>query len=149
EGLQQVLDQTDDVGLTPLHKAAERGSTEIVELLLHRGARIERTTRASFPLRGNHIRGVPPLGCVEPIHLAALNGHDAVVRTCLRNGGNVDCQTPSQLSVRHIAAAGVHEKAVEALLSHGSDVNPQDHSKRSPLHLAAAVGYEAVVRSLL
>jgi ankyrin repeat protein len=54
EGLQQVLDEIDNFHLTPLHTAAKRGSAEIVELLLQRGARIERTTRASFPLPNGH-----------------------------------------------------------------------------------------------
>ena len=53
----------DDHGFSPLHWAAKRGHTKIVELLLQRGARVNATNR----------------GDDTPLHLAAAHGHRDIV----------------------------------------------------------------------
>jgi len=57
-----------DDGSTPLDTAAFNGHTDVVRLLLEKGANIEATT---------------------PLHTAAYNGHIGVVRLLLEKGANL------------------------------------------------------------
>jgi len=68
-----VVHAQDEFGGTALHWAAERGTPEMVELLLEKGADIE--ARDTY--------GQPPL------HSAAVVGKLEVVETLLRQGANV------------------------------------------------------------
>lgn len=55
--------QSDDHGFSPLHWCAKEGHTKLVEMLLHRGARVNATN----------------MGDDIPLHLAAAHGHLDIV----------------------------------------------------------------------
>ena len=64
-------------GKTTLHRAAEYGYLELVQLLILHGAEVDR-------------RDYSPLGPRTALHIAAQNGHVAVVKELLRNGADVN-----------------------------------------------------------
>lgn len=55
---------SDDHGFSPLHWCAKEGHTKLVEMLLHRGARVNATN----------------MGDDIPLHLAAAHGHLEIVQ---------------------------------------------------------------------
>jgi ankyrin repeat protein len=89
-----------------------------------------------------------------PLWMAAVGGHEAVVKLLLEKGvdpnlkptsGYSDGRTPLS-----IAAAVGHEKVVKLLLANdGVDLNSKDNNSRTPLSIAAANGHGAVVKLLL
>jgi len=157
-------------GEIPLHRAAQSGNPQVVQLLLAYGA------DASAQ---NEYNGQTPL------HIAAGQGNPAVVDLLLTHGADVNARvaltvTPSDqvsylLTPLHLAALAGRREVTELLLAHGADVNTQVQSRENasrllpdaytdnynrlvelgslkgltPLHCAIFVGQEAVVDTLL
>ncbi|KAF8251387.1 ankyrin [Wilcoxina mikolae CBS 423.85] len=90
------LDCTDDLGLTPLHRAAQSGHIEIVKFLLAHCSETEPKTGPNNPLAmtlGKKVWGIPHhtpeyVGIV-PLHLAARGGHTEVVAALLAGGADI------------------------------------------------------------
>jgi len=149
---------------TALHFAADGGFTEIVRLLLHRGA--DPNVQDSTGLM--------------PLHCAAQKGHGEVLKILLEHGvlavadergtqatpvspptlereeesdnmhrvkkdvGNNYGQT-----ALHLAAEGGHESAVDTLLNYGAKVSIADNHHQTALLLAARNGFARIVQELL
>ena len=122
-------------GLTPLHRAADKGSFLGVHTLLKAGARPNVCTRDG----------------VTPLHLAADRVDSGEVVTRLLDGGAnpnmreaVDGHTPL-----HRAVLSDSAESVNRLLQRGADPNARDGDKGTPLHFAASASSPAVVSRLL
>lgn len=63
--------------ITPLHVAAKWGKSNMVSLLLEKGANIESKTRDGL----------------TPLHCAARSGHEQVVDMLLERGAPISCKT--------------------------------------------------------
>lgn len=63
--------------ISPLHVAAKWGKSNLVALLLERGAHIEAKTRDGL----------------TPLHCAARSGHEQVVDMMLERGAPISCKT--------------------------------------------------------
>ena len=80
EAVRSLLRQGADVnaaqgdGMTALHWAAERAETEMVEILLYAGGRVDAVTR---------------IGHYTPLHLASKAGSALVTRRLLEQGAKV------------------------------------------------------------
>ena len=99
------LSATTARGLTILHSAATGRSTNIVGMLLDRGAAIE--------ARGDD-------GCTA-LHLAAFWGKEGVVRLLIEAGANVNAKRNDKATPRSLAAAANHESIEKLLLEHGAE----------------------------
>nr|XP_027221882.1 serine/threonine-protein phosphatase 6 regulatory ankyrin repeat subunit C-like [Penaeus vannamei] len=84
-----------------------------------------------------------------PLHLAALGGHDRVVRELIRGGADVGAKTPEGLSCVHYAAQGGHISTVMALLESRCDIEAVTKDGSTALHLAAAQGHATAVEWLV
>ena len=121
-------------GNTPLHCAAEKGHTAIVDTLLAHGADAKAVAKTGW----------------TPLHYAADEGHTAIVHALLSKGADakaveiVQGHTPL-----HYAAGGGHNAIVDTLLAHGADAKAENNSGKTPLHDAAAIGRNAIVDTLL
>jgi ankyrin repeat protein len=105
---------------TALHRAAERGHTEIVRLLIARGSKVDaKDKNDSPPLTFAHK--------LEVIELLVANGADV-------NGGK-------GTTVLHNAVREDDLAAVQFLLAKGANVNPA--SRQSPLLYAIWKGYQS------
>ena len=162
----------DRFGRTALHRAAERGDSQLVTQLLAAGAQVNAPVRSDEPLSSDWGD--------TALHLAALNGRADVVKLLIARGANVNASndrgaTPLHLAVEHPAvigqllaagaridaldargrtplhwaAIGSAQQGLAALLDHGATANVQDHEGQTPLHLAARNGDATAVTELL
>ena len=123
-------------GMTALHWAAERGSVEMVEVLIYAGANAKAVTR---------------IGDYTPLHLAAKSGSADVLRALIAAGAVLDARTTTGgASPLHFAAASGSTEAVAALVDAGAEVDARERAwGQTPLMFAAAKGHTKVVEALL
>ncbi|KAL9696031.1 hypothetical protein quinque_015316 [Culex quinquefasciatus] len=119
---------------SPLHRAAMKGSTQVVSFLLEGGASINDATKLGE----------------TPLFLACAAGHLEVVQTLLQLGANVNTATVESLTPLHVAAKNGHVHVVRALLN-ANAINLHVCSERgeAPLHSAIANRHTEIVLLLL
>uniref|UniRef100_A0A671XEE1 Ankyrin 2a, neuronal n=1 Tax=Sparus aurata TaxID=8175 RepID=A0A671XEE1_SPAAU len=120
-------------GITPLHVASKRGNTNMVALLLDRGAQIDAKTRDGL----------------TPLHCAARSGHDPAVEILLEKGAPLLARTKNGLSPLHMSAQGDHIECVKLLLQHKAPVDDVTLDYLTALHVAAHCGHYRVTKLLL
>jgi ankyrin repeat protein len=160
--------QMDFDGLPSLHYAAKVGNTEVVKILLDKGAAVNTVNQMGvMPLHyaalSGHIELVKMLldkdaavntanqMGVTPLHYAAYYGHAKIVEMLLEKGAAVDAKEIYGGSLPlHIAAENGHVKVVEALLeANAATLDAKNVNSLTPLHYAAQNGHAEVVRVLL
>lgn len=133
----------DDDGFTLLHLAAREGRTEVLGLLLEKGAPVSARSRDG--------EGVMPL------HLAAARGRGGCVELLLDNGADInitDRLVSDGRRFRRITALGFavyngHDELVELLINRGAEVNPTLKVTHTPLYLAVRTGNLKTARLLI
>jgi len=128
---------------TPLHWAAEKGHLEIVKLLISAHANVY----------SRDVYGKTPL------HLAAYNSRQDVVRTLVKyftdagliiNLQDTDGRTPLHLAAFALHPGGIARPEISRILiDAGANLNQQDFSGMTPLQLAAESDRPEVVSILL
>ena len=118
------LDAQGMQGVTLLHSAAKRGTTEIVAMLLDAGlAPYARTKNDETPL-----------------HFAAERGAAEVVAMLLDAGAAADVRDNTDVTPLHLAARAQSTETVSILLAAGVDVNARTGAAWTPLHFALKYG---------
>lgn len=114
---------------TALFWACAKGYTELVQILVRKGANVNaRTSYNSTPL----------------IAAADRNRHQ-VMRLLLQHGADVDSQTTNGDTACHLAAYRGHVEAVRVLVEAGADLDLTNNRFRTPLDDAMRQGHEGVV----
>ncbi|PGH07409.1 hypothetical protein AJ80_07994 [Polytolypa hystricis UAMH7299] len=136
----------------PLEAALEKGYASIAKLLVPYGL--------NFPLRQLLVRDIAMSGSIEcvrmllkfytdrhismnslagaePLHGAAVGGHEEIVRLLLDHGIPVDHTGERQYTALHWAAAKNHLAAARLLLDRGASVHSRERRRLTPLHMAA------------
>ncbi|EEZ99715.1 integrin-linked protein kinase isoform X1 [Tribolium castaneum] len=114
------MNQGDDHGFSPLHWAAKRGHTKIVEMLLLRGARVNATNR----------------GDDTPLHLAAAHGHREIVLMLLRQRADVNFTNEHGNTPLHYACFWGYREIAEDLVHHDAKVSLANKYGDTPLDKA-------------
>jgi ankyrin repeat protein len=86
---------------------------------------------------------------LNALHLAAYNGHTAILGLLLKNGANVHADNDGNWTALHSAAYKGHEAVLRLLLEHGADIHAKDGTDCTALHWAVLNGHEAALRLLL
>ncbi|CAM9936351.1 unnamed protein product, partial [Ectocarpus fasciculatus] len=164
------IDQGDPSGWTPLMFAAEEGHSNVVAVLLKRGASllpVDDNDYTALLVSAQHGQlgvtnllleaGAPhdALNCqgFTPLHVAAIGGHSGVMEALIKAGANANSRAPNGQTALHIAALEGHVDAVRELLRAGA--NPLLPTRMSsgttfvPLDGAALNGHLAVARELI
>ncbi|CAD5123429.1 DgyrCDS11779 [Dimorphilus gyrociliatus] len=161
--------QTESNHDTALTLACAGGHSELVKLLLQRGANIEHKDKKGFtPLilaaTAGHAEVVDILNNHgadmeaqsertkdTPLSLACSGGRMEVVEYLLSKGANKEHRNVSDYTPLSLAASGGYVNIIRLLLSHGAEINSRTGSKLgiSPLMLAAMNGHTAAVKLLL
>jgi len=116
--------------LTPLNLAAERGQTEVAELLLNLGA---------DPTFGDNENS-------QPIHLAAVNGHIPVVDLLLEDGVDIDARDDNQMTPLLFAASRGQTDMCRFLVEKGADVKAKNLTGFTALLMASISGNPDLVK---
>jgi ankyrin repeat domain-containing protein 50 len=154
-------------GETALHPAARCGQDAVIQLLLGAGADINAINEArDTPLLIATGWGVQPVvvqmllekgadvtarddGGMTALHLAAENGHGAVITLLLEKGADVTAKSNNGWTALHLAAENGHEVIVQLLLKKGADITAKSNDGRTALHQTAQNGHGAVITLLL
>ena len=130
----EVDAQTEGNHDTALTLACAGGHTELVTLLLARGAAKEHRDKKGF----------------TPLIHAATAGHTAVVEILLDHGVDIEAQSErTKDTALSLACSGGRFEVVELLLQRGANREHRNVSDYTPLALAASGGYVNIIRLLL
>lgn len=165
-----LVDEPDEMGITPLHLAAQLGYRQLAVELVKRGAKVDAQDQFQ----------------TTPLHFAVAKSDLDTVRALLENGANPNLTTstgqtalmkavyvtaspyalpivtlllqhnakPSQRSkdgktALHIAVSYRNAAAIQLLLDHNVDMNCVDSAGNTPVILAAQIGSPALICSFL
>jgi hypothetical protein len=120
-------------GKTMLSWASLQGHTQIVKLLLDKGADVN----AQGGYMGNALQA------------ASGEGHEQVVKLLLDKGADVNAQGGNYDNALQAASEGGHEQVIKLLLDKNVDVNTQGGHYGNALQAASRIGHEQVVKLLL
>jgi ankyrin repeat protein len=120
-------------GKTALHIAAQDDETEVVKLLLDKGANINQ--------QDNNGK--------TALHIAAQYGETKVVELLLDRNANIDQQDNNGKTALHIAAECGETEVVKLLLDRNANIDQPDNNGKTALHIAAECGETEVVKLLL
>lgn len=146
--------------------ASAEGHTDVVRLLIERGASVQCLTRDSSnalqrACKGGHLEvakillqhganaNTPDRWMWTPIHHAAHGRHSALVALLLENGANQSSQTPLGLTACHLAASRGDAETITMLLDASYDLGRTTRDKHTALHKAAEERHLNVCRLLL
>lgn len=122
------MNEGDDHGFSPLHWACFAGRTNIVDMLLNRGARINATN----------------MGDDTALHLAASHGHIDCVNMLLKNKADVNAVNEYGNTPLHYACFWGFQEIAESLISAGAQANVANVDGDTPIdkshrHLASRI----------
>lgn len=127
------LEPVKHAGLLPLSLACQHGHGDIASLMLKRGSQILDNQEGMWPQ-----------------HLAAREGHAALLRLLAEAGANMDEPDAfSQWTPLFHAASEGHSECVKVLIASDCDCQVLDESRKSPIHYAAWQGHIGCVNLLL
>ncbi|NXH69454.1 ASB3 protein, partial [Hydrobates tethys] len=122
-------------GWNSLHQASFQGCTEIMKILLEKGASKE--CKDDFG--------------ITPLFVAAQYGKLESLRLLVSHGADVNCQAKDRATPLLIAAQEGHAECVELLLSKGADPNLycNEDNWQLPIHAAAEMGHKKILELLI
>jgi len=149
-------------GWTPLHRAAQFGHGDIVDLLISKGSNVEaRTNLGMTPLyvaiigqKSDVVKQLIDKGAdvfaprkdgETMLHNAAALGQKDIVEILISNGLEVDVTKRYGITPLHLASVFGRKSTVEALLSNGAEIDRKNDNGSTALHLAAAAGETQIV----
>ncbi|NWR83020.1 ASB3 protein, partial [Furnarius figulus] len=122
-------------GWNSLHQASFQGSTEIMEILLEKGA--SKNCRDDFG--------------ITPLFVAAQYGQLESLRLLVSHGADLNCQAKDSATPLLIAAQEGHLECVKLLLAAGADPNLycNEDQWQLPIHAAAEMGHAKILELLI
>ncbi|RYP78164.1 hypothetical protein DL769_003245 [Monosporascus sp. CRB-8-3] len=126
-------DKGEELGGTPLNRAAEQGHEAIVLLLLNNGADISATEE----------------GGRTALHQAARAGHVKLVQLLITRGIDVSTEDKSGQTALHCAAGKGQAEIVQILLENNANVLAEDRRGNTAVHEAAGCECDSVLKILL
>uniref|UniRef100_A0A3Q3EIX1 Ankyrin repeat domain 27 (VPS9 domain) n=1 Tax=Labrus bergylta TaxID=56723 RepID=A0A3Q3EIX1_9LABR len=126
----------DDRGYTPLHVAAICGQSQLIDLLVCKGAPVNATDYHAL----------------TPLHLACQRGYQGVTLLLLHYKANTEAQDNNGNTPLHLACMYGHEDCVKALVYYDLQtcrLDLQNDKGDTALHMAARWGYEGIIQVLL
>uniref|UniRef100_A0A8C9LFL8 Scaffold protein ILK n=1 Tax=Pavo cristatus TaxID=9049 RepID=A0A8C9LFL8_PAVCR len=114
------LNQGDDHGFSPLHWACREGRSNVVDMLIMRGARINVMNR----------------GDDTPLHLAASHGHRDIVQKLIQFKADINAVNEHGNTPLHYACFWGHDTVAEDLVGNGALVSIANKYSETPIDKA-------------
>lgn len=153
------LADTDAIGWTALHHAAQTGSLETLRLLVTAGAPINAKNdsgRTPLAIAGffAHLPAASLLadagaGGLPPVHRAALVGTAADVKVAIAANHNAGLADSNSWTALHYAALRPDPAIASAIMHSGVPADARADDGRTPIHLVAYAGRDEVLTVLL
>ncbi|XP_014611333.1 PREDICTED: ankyrin repeat and death domain-containing protein 1A-like [Polistes canadensis] len=123
-----------EYGRAPIHWAASKGNTEIIEMLIKTKCDIE--AKDKFGMR--------------PLHMAAWYGHEDAVKVLINAGANVFAVNKKQYTLLMCGARGNNVNVVKYLAEAVESLNGDatDYTGATALHHAAVAGHPGVISAI-
>jgi ankyrin repeat protein len=136
-----MLETTGYEGRTPLHQAAMRNRSDIVEWLCAKGVNVNALDSA----------GETPLiiSLSQPDTEAAMKNNAETMRILIGYGADISCRTREGKTLLHNAVARKRKDVIDLLLEHGADINARDKYGYTPLHWAVSSKSKEMVKLLV
>jgi len=112
--------------------ASSHGHTEIVELLIERGARVDEKNREN----------------ATALYVAARSGRIECVRALLNHGANINTKQRNLRTPLHVSIMNGHYKVLDLMLKSGAKQDVVDKAGMTLLHEAAYAGNVACAKML-
>ncbi|XP_054722497.1 CARD- and ANK-domain containing inflammasome adapter protein-like [Uloborus diversus] len=158
--------ETDEDGMTALHRAAMSGDTERIRALLdggldsrardrwgrtplHLALSCGKEAAAELLTDADCITDVVDLYRCTPLHLAARSGFVNVVRMLLAGGADASAKDGAECTPLHRAVIWGKETAAEVLLGATPECDGPDVWGGTPVHYAAKKGLARTARALV
>lgn len=123
----------DHLGRTPIEVAVDSRANACVHVLMIRGADPDVLSRDSG---------------LSPLHRAAWNGHDGIVRMLLQHGADVNLKSRDGSTALHYAVAAAHEDTAKLLLDYRVDAAQPDQYGETAEDLARNSGHDNLARQI-
>jgi hypothetical protein len=117
--------ETDWMGRTPLHKAADKGDIQQIKLLIAKGEQVDAKDRFGF----------------TPLHLAAERKYRDVVSLLIADGADINAQNDKGDTFLHSATSEGNQALCEFIIAVGADINARNNEGDTPLHCLAGAVY--------
>jgi len=128
-----LINKRGDMGITPLHIAAEEGNVDIIKLLIENGL---------------HTGVVDWIGNTA-LHVASAKGHTQAVAVLHEHGADPAARNNQSDTPLHLAADAGHVDVARLLIEIGADINGLDYRNQTPLKRAQDRGRKEIVELLL
>jgi ankyrin repeat protein len=149
-----------------LHRAAEKGDTKRIQILISNGADINakdlnKWTPLYWATSGDHREAAELLIAsgadvnvrdgdrTTPLHMAARYGHGNLIELLVAKRAEINARGYRDRTPLHRAASAGHTIAVELLIASGADVEARDKEGETPLHYAASADQTETVGLLI
>jgi len=134
----QMADAYNRQGLTPLGLAAFLGCVEAVELLLDRGADINRVSRSTVPFVPRNTA----------LHAALASGNEEAAAVLMERGADLNAVDNNGQTPLHLVAFGGLARSLQILLARGARSDVRDRQGRTPLEIAQEKEHRIVAERL-
>ncbi len=128
----------DDEGWTPLMWAANNNLTNIVQILLEKGALLNGSNGTNSTFSG-----------WTPLMLASGGGHLETVKTLVNNGADLGVKDNDKWTALTWASLNGNADVLSFLINKGSQIDSLTSDDATPLIWASSKGHENVVKNLL
>ena len=137
-------------GYTSIIICSSKGNTNILRLLLERGADISSKSDTPYtPRRLNWVRKKGTLMGYNSLMVACINGHIDTVDVLLEAAINIDETDSERNTSLHIAAVNENAELVTKLVASGARVNTKNTDNLSPLMVAMSIGRQDIADILI
>jgi len=136
----------DELGRTPLHRAAEWNDAALAQLFLRKGADVNAKTDNATWSNGNEAMLYPG---GTPLHAVSFGGGKEIAELLIANGADVNARCFNGWTPLHLAADLGRTEILKLLIANGAYINAKDRDGWTPLHAAADSGCRELVEFLI